>query len=59
MIERATASSENLGRVGDIFGGRTILVSRADGSMGSELTEALVGLGARVHILRSGPRAAP
>src|SRR5579871_693411 len=31
-----------------IFGGRTVLVTGADGFMGSHLTEALVALGARV-----------
>ncbi len=31
------------------FDGRTVLVTGADGFMGSHLTEALVGLGARVH----------
>jgi dTDP-glucose 4,6-dehydratase len=31
------------------FEGRTVLVTGADGFMGSHLTEALVGLGARVH----------
>jgi dTDP-glucose 4,6-dehydratase len=34
---------------GDHFGGRTVLVTGADGFMGSHLTEALVHLGARVH----------
>jgi dTDP-glucose 4,6-dehydratase len=32
-----------------IYGGRTVLVTGADGFMGSHLTEALVQLGARVH----------
>jgi len=32
-----------------IYGGRTVLVTGADGFMGSHLTEALVHLGARVH----------
>ncbi len=32
-----------------IYGGRTVLVTGADGFMGSHLTEALVMLGARVH----------
>src|ERR671918_1622637 len=31
------------------FEGRTVLVTGADGFMGSHLTDALVGLGARVH----------
>ena len=34
---------------GDIYGGRTMLVTGADGFMGSHLTEALVELGADVH----------
>jgi dTDP-glucose 4,6-dehydratase len=34
---------------GPIFGGRTVLVTGADGFMGSHLTEALVLLGANVH----------
>jgi dTDP-glucose 4,6-dehydratase len=34
---------------GDIYGGRTCLVTGADGFMGSHLTEALVALEAEVH----------
>ena len=34
---------------GDAFAGRTVLVTGADGFMGSHLTEALVALGAGVH----------
>jgi dTDP-glucose 4,6-dehydratase len=34
---------------GEIFGGRTVLVTGADGFMGSHLTDALVRLGAKVH----------
>jgi dTDP-glucose 4,6-dehydratase len=34
---------------GDLYGGRTVLVTGADGFMGSHLTEGLVALGARVH----------
>ncbi len=34
---------------GDLFADRTVLVTGADGFMGSHLTEALVHLGARVH----------
>ena len=34
---------------GEIFGGRTVLVTGADGFMGSHLTDALVELGAHVH----------
>ena len=37
------------GEVGDVYGGRTVLVTGADGFMGSHLTEALVLLGANVH----------
>ncbi len=33
----------------DIYGGRTVLVTGADGFMGSHLTDALVDLGANVH----------
>src|SRR5256885_742449 len=33
----------------DVFSDRTVLVTGADGFMGSHLTEALVHLGARVH----------
>jgi dTDP-glucose 4,6-dehydratase len=34
---------------GDAYGGRTVLVTGADGFMGSHLTDALVELGADVH----------
>jgi len=34
---------------GDIYGGRTVLVTGADGFMGSHLTDALVELDANVH----------
>ena len=34
---------------GDVYGGRTVLVTGADGFVGSHLTEALVELGANVH----------
>lgn len=34
---------------GDVYDGRTVLVTGADGFMGSHLTEALVELGAGVH----------
>jgi dTDP-glucose 4,6-dehydratase len=34
---------------GDVFGGRTVLVTGADGFMGSHLTEALCHLDARIH----------
>jgi dTDP-glucose 4,6-dehydratase len=36
--------------VGDVYGGRTVLVTGADGFMGSHLTDALVELGANVHV---------
>ncbi len=36
------------GELGDVYRGRTCLVTGADGFMGSHLTEALVALGARV-----------
>ncbi len=35
--------------VGDVYRGRTVLVTGADGFMGSHLTDALVELGANVH----------
>ena len=34
---------------GDVYGGRTVLVTGADGFMGSHLTEALLAVGANVH----------
>jgi dTDP-glucose 4,6-dehydratase len=34
---------------GNVYAGRTVLVTGADGFMGSHLTEALVHLGSRVH----------
>ncbi len=34
---------------GDVYGGRTVLITGADGFMGSHLTDALVELGANVH----------
>jgi dTDP-glucose 4,6-dehydratase len=37
------------GEVGDVYAGRTVLVTGADGFMGSHLTDALVDLGANVH----------
>jgi dTDP-glucose 4,6-dehydratase len=45
--EESLAALRN--ELGDAFGGRTAVVTGADGFMGSHLTEALVGLGARVH----------
>jgi dTDP-glucose 4,6-dehydratase len=35
---------------GGLYSGRTVLVTGADGFMGSHLTEALVALGANVHV---------
>jgi dTDP-glucose 4,6-dehydratase len=35
--------------LGDVYAGRTVLVTGADGFMGSHLTDALVHLGAHVH----------
>src|SRR4029453_2612923 len=37
------------GDFGEVYGGRTVLVTGADGFMGSPLTDALVTLGANVH----------
>ena len=37
---------------GDVYGGRTVLVTGADGFMGSHLTDALVELGAERARLR-------
>ena len=46
-------SDEGLERLrrdfGDVYGGRTVLVTGADGFMGSHLTEALLALGANVR----------
>jgi dTDP-glucose 4,6-dehydratase len=44
-----TALSDLRDEFGDVFGGRTTLVTGADGFMGSHLTDALVELGAEVH----------
>ena len=44
-----TALEELKRDYGAIYEGRTVLVTGADGFMGSHLTEALVHLGARVH----------
>src|SRR3954464_2680363 len=46
-IEEALAPLDE--EFGPIYSGRTVLVTGADGFMGSHLTEALVGLGANVH----------
>src|SRR5450830_368450 len=43
------ALAELKSEFGGIYGGRTVLVTGADGFMGSHLTEALVALGAHVH----------
>jgi dTDP-glucose 4,6-dehydratase len=43
------ALAELSGEFGPIFGGRTVLITGADGFMGSHLTEALVAIGADVH----------
>jgi len=40
---------------GELYGGRTVLVTGADGFMGSHLTEGLVALGARVHAFVRAP----
>jgi dTDP-glucose 4,6-dehydratase len=34
---------------GDVYDGRTVLITGADGFMGSHLTDGLVGIGANVH----------
>jgi GDP-D-mannose dehydratase len=44
-----TALDELLRDFGDAYAGRTVLVTGADGFMGSHLTDALVELGATVH----------
>ena len=44
-----TALDELRSEFGDAYGGRTVLVTGADGFMGSHLTDALVELGANVH----------
>ncbi len=41
--------AELSGEFSPIFGGRTVLITGADGFMGSHLTEALVAVGADVH----------
>jgi len=43
-----TALAELRSEYGDVYAGRTVLVTGADGFMGSHLTEALVHLGANV-----------
>jgi dTDP-glucose 4,6-dehydratase len=40
-----------VGELGDAYAGRTVLVTGADGFMGSHLVDALVALGARTHVL--------
>jgi dTDP-glucose 4,6-dehydratase len=44
-----TSIAELRRETGDVYSGRTCLVTGADGFMGSHLTEALVALGANVH----------
>jgi dTDP-glucose 4,6-dehydratase len=44
-----TALDELDADLGNVYAGRTVLVTGADGFMGSHLTEALVHLGAHVH----------
>jgi len=44
-----TALEELRSELGDAYRGRTVLVTGADGFMGSHLTDALVELGAEVH----------
>jgi dTDP-glucose 4,6-dehydratase len=41
--------AELRGEFGDVYEGRTVVVTGADGFMGSHLTDALVELGAQVH----------
>ncbi|MBA2383120.1 MAG: GDP-mannose 4,6-dehydratase, partial [Actinobacteria bacterium] len=52
-MNEAIWTSSDLDRLrqdfGDVYGGRTVLVTGADGFMGSHLTDALVELGATVH----------
>jgi len=43
------ALAELRSEIGDAYAGRTVLVTGADGFMGSPLTDALVELGANVH----------
>src|SRR6187455_2840870 len=43
------ALTELTDEFGDIYAGRTVLVTGADGFMGSHLTDALVALDANVH----------
>ena len=43
------AIAELRSEFGDVYGGRTVLVTGADGFMGSHLTDALVALDANVH----------
>jgi dTDP-glucose 4,6-dehydratase len=53
MIEPSVWTAAELAdlgsELGDAYAGRTVLVTGADGFMGSHLTDALVGLGANVH----------
>jgi dTDP-glucose 4,6-dehydratase len=45
-----TALDDLRAEFGDVYAGRTVLVTGADGFMGSHLTDALVELGAHVHV---------
>jgi dTDP-glucose 4,6-dehydratase len=49
MVWTESAINELRQEFEPVYGGRTVLVTGADGFMGSHLTEALVLLGARVH----------
>ena len=46
---QAPRSTTSASEFGDVYDGRTVLVTGADGFMGSHLTDALVELGATVH----------
>jgi dTDP-glucose 4,6-dehydratase len=46
-----SARADLRGEFGDVFGGRSVLVTGADGFMGSHLTDALVEVGANVTAL--------
>ena len=46
---KGAALDDLRGEFGGIYDGRTVLVTGADGFMGSHLTDALVALGATVH----------
>ena len=48
-MDRESPSTDLRREFGDAYGGRTVLVTGADGFMGSHLTDALVEIGADVH----------